>query len=98
VIGLGRAFSLMVPTLAHHPKVEIVAGTDVRADARALRARVCATAHPSAEALAGDPNVEAIYISTPHELHAAHAHWPRRTASTSWSRSRWRYRSPTAPR
>ena len=74
VIGLGRAFSLMLPTLAHHPKVEIVAGTDVRADARERFAReFAAKAHPSADALAGDPNVEAIYISTPHELHAAHA-------------------------
>ena len=74
VIGLGRAFSLMLPTLAHHPKVEIVAGTDVRADARERFAReFAANAHPSAEALAGDPNVEAVYISTPHELHAAHA-------------------------
>jgi phthalate 4,5-cis-dihydrodiol dehydrogenase len=74
VIGLGRAFSLMLPTLAHHPKVEIVAGTDVRVDARERFAREFAVnAHPSADALAGDPNVEAIYISTPHELHAAHA-------------------------
>ena len=74
VIGLGRAFSLMVPTFVHHSKVEIVAGTDVRADARERFAReFAAKAHPSADALAGDPNVEAIYISTPHELHAAHA-------------------------
>ena len=74
VIGLGRAFSLMVPTLAQHAKLEIVAGTDVRADARERFAQEFrAKAHPSAEALSEDPNVEAIYISTPHELHAAHA-------------------------
>ena len=34
VIGLGRAFSLMVPTLTQHAKLEIVAGTDVRAPPR----------------------------------------------------------------
>jgi phthalate 4,5-cis-dihydrodiol dehydrogenase len=74
VIGLGRAFSLMVPTFAHHPLVELVAGTDVRADARERFSReFAAKAHPSAKALAADPNVEAVYISTPHELHAAHA-------------------------
>jgi phthalate 4,5-cis-dihydrodiol dehydrogenase len=74
VIGLGRAFSLMVPTLAQHAKLEIVAGTDVRADARERFAQEFrAKAHPSAEALSDDPNVEAVYISTPHEFHAAHA-------------------------
>jgi phthalate 4,5-cis-dihydrodiol dehydrogenase len=74
VIGLGRAFSLMVPTLTQHAKLEIVAGTDVRADARERFAQEFrAKAHPSAEALSEDPNVEAIYISTPHEFHAAHA-------------------------
>ena len=74
VIGLGRAFSLMVPTLAQHAKLEIVAGTDARADARERFAQEFrAKAHPSAEALSEDPNVEAIYISTPHEFHAAHA-------------------------
>jgi phthalate 4,5-cis-dihydrodiol dehydrogenase len=74
VIGLGRAFSLMVPTFAQHPLVELVAATDARADARERFSReFAAKAYPSAEALAGDPNVEAIYISTPHELHAAHA-------------------------
>src|SRR6516164_3979020 len=70
VIGLGRAFSLMVPTLAQHAKLEIVAGTDVRADARERFAQEFrAKAHPSAEALSEDPNVEAIYISTPHGKH-----------------------------
>jgi phthalate 4,5-cis-dihydrodiol dehydrogenase len=74
VIGLGRAFSLMLPTLARHAKLEIVAGTDVRADACERFAReFAAKSHPNAEALADDPGVEAVYISTPHELHAAHA-------------------------
>jgi phthalate 4,5-cis-dihydrodiol dehydrogenase len=72
VIGLGRAFSLMVPTLAHHPLIELVAGADVRAEARQRFAQEFgAKAHASAEALVDDPNVDAVYISTPHELHAA---------------------------
>ena len=32
-----------------------------------------ATAHPSYEALAADPNVDAIYVSTPHPFHAENA-------------------------
>ena len=34
VAGLGRAFSLMLPTFARHPLVEVVAGTDPRPEAR----------------------------------------------------------------
>ncbi len=74
VIGLGRAFSLMVPTFARHPAIEVVAGTDVRSEARARFAQdFAARAHASAEALCEDPHVEAVYISTPHEFHAAQA-------------------------
>src|SRR5215471_14340333 len=74
VMGLGRAFSLMVPTLAHHPAIEVVAGTDVRPEARERFAHeFAARAHASAEALCEDPHVEAVYISTPHEFHAAQA-------------------------
>ena len=31
------------------------------------------TAHGSYEALAGDPNVQVVYVATPHSEHAAHA-------------------------
>ena len=42
--------------------------TQESADAFAARHGI-ATAHPSYEALAADPNVDAIYISTPHPFH-----------------------------
>ena len=42
--------------------------TQESADAYAAKYRI-ATAHPSYEALAADPNVDAIYISTPHPVH-----------------------------
>ena len=35
VAGLGRAFTLMLPTLAAHPNVELVAAADPRGEARA---------------------------------------------------------------
>jgi phthalate 4,5-cis-dihydrodiol dehydrogenase len=74
VIGLGRAFSLMVPTFARHPLVEIVAGTDLRREAREKFASdFAARAYASTDALCSDPQVEAVYISTPHELHAPQA-------------------------
>src|SRR6185436_8921647 len=30
-------------------------------------------AHPSVQALCDDPDVEAVYVATPHPMHAAHA-------------------------
>src|SRR5262245_60195447 len=74
VIGLGRAFNLMVPTFARHPLIEIVAGSDLRAEALETFARdFGARAHASAQALVEDPQVDAVYVSTPHELHAQQA-------------------------
>src|SRR3954447_12703884 len=35
IIGLGRAFTLMLPTLSRHPLVRLAAAFDPRADARA---------------------------------------------------------------
>jgi phthalate 4,5-cis-dihydrodiol dehydrogenase len=74
VAGLGRAFTLMLPTLASHPRVRLVAATDPRAEARErFRADFMGRAHESLEALCADPDVEAIYVATPHQYHAAHA-------------------------
>ncbi len=74
VAGLGRAFTLMLPTLRAHPGVELVAATDPRTEARRrFEADFGARTHDSIEALCDDPNVQAVYIATPHELHAAHA-------------------------
>jgi phthalate 4,5-cis-dihydrodiol dehydrogenase len=70
-IGLGRAFSLMVPTLQRHPLIELVAGADPRPEARTQFAWDFGRRNYSTiEELCGDREVEAIYISTPHELHA----------------------------
>lgn len=74
VAGLGRAFTLMLPTLANHSRVRLVAAADPRAEARArFRADFMGRAHESVEALCANPDVEAIYVATPHEHHAAHA-------------------------
>jgi phthalate 4,5-cis-dihydrodiol dehydrogenase len=73
VIGLGRAFTLMLPTLSAHPLVRLVAAYDPRPDARGrFAADFAATAHESAEALCSDPSVEAIYIASPHQFHVEH--------------------------
>src|SRR5215831_14272464 len=74
VAGLGRAFSVMLPTFASDPRVALVAGTDTRPEARQRFAadfstRSCA----NIEELCADPVVDAIYVATPHQYHAQHA-------------------------
>ena len=70
IAGLGRAFSLMLPTLRDDPRVEIVAGADPRPEARAqFTADFSARGHESVEVMCADPGVDAIYISTPHQFH-----------------------------
>lgn len=72
VAGLGRAFMLMLPTLAHHPRVQIVACADPRPEARIrFTADFDAPAYADFGALCDDPRVEAIYLATPHQFHAA---------------------------
>jgi len=73
VAGLGRAFVLMLPTLVRHPRVQLVAAADPRAEARARFADdFGARSYDSVEALCADPAVDAVYIATPHQFHVAH--------------------------
>ncbi|MEX0753185.1 MAG: Gfo/Idh/MocA family oxidoreductase [Xanthobacteraceae bacterium] len=73
VAGLGRAFTIMLPTLAEDDRIALVAAADPRAEARArfaedFRARTYATV----EELCADPEIDVIYVATPHQLHAQH--------------------------
>jgi predicted dehydrogenase len=71
VIGLGRAFAVTAPAFRDR-RVEVVAGADPRAEARAqFRKDYGAAVHESAEALCADPRVDLVYIATPHQFHAS---------------------------
>ncbi|CAG9262881.1 Gfo/Idh/MocA family protein [Paraburkholderia caribensis] len=73
VAGLGRAFSLMLPTFLADGRVELVAACDPRAEARQQFTKdFSAPTYADVPELAADPNVEAIYIASPHQFHAAH--------------------------
>jgi len=73
VLGLGRAFTLMLPTFNGDPRVRLVAAFDPRAAAReAFAQELGGVAHDSPEALCSDPSVEWVYVATPHQMHAAH--------------------------
>ena len=74
VAGLGRAFTLMLPTFTGDPRVALVAGADTRPEARArFAADFAARGYATVEELCADPAVEAIYVATPHQYHAEHA-------------------------
>ena len=73
IAGLGRAFTLMLPTFAADPRIELVAATDLRPEARQrFEADFGAPTYDTIEALCDDPTVEAVYVATPHQMHAAH--------------------------
>jgi phthalate 4,5-cis-dihydrodiol dehydrogenase len=73
VIGLGRAFTLMLPTFASHPRIKMVAACDPRIDARErFAAEFGAKAFENAEALCADADVQAVYVASPHQFHVDH--------------------------
>lgn len=73
VVGLGRAFTLMLPTFLQDERVRLVAAADPRSNAREMFSRdFNAPAYEALEDLCGNPDVEAVYIASPHQFHAEH--------------------------
>lgn len=71
VIGLGRGLVLTLPALRSHPRIRIAGGYDLRSDAvDKFAAEFGGIAYRSHAEMLDDPAVEAVYIATPHELHA----------------------------
>jgi phthalate 4,5-cis-dihydrodiol dehydrogenase len=71
VAGLGRGFQAMLPALAHHPRVRVVAAADPRPEARErFMQDFGGRAFGKFEELCADPQIEAVYIATPHQFHA----------------------------
>jgi phthalate 4,5-cis-dihydrodiol dehydrogenase len=72
VAGLGRAFTVMLPTFVDS-RVELIAAADPRPEARKRFAReFSAKTYGTVEDLCADPAVEIVYVATPHQHHAAH--------------------------
>lgn len=73
IVGLGRGFSVMLPSLALHPRIDVVAAADPRGEARALfEADFGGVAYDSMDEMCASSDFDAVYIATPHQLHARH--------------------------
>ena len=73
VAGLGRAFMLMLPTLARDPRVRLAAAADPRPAARArFTEDFAAPAFETVEAMCAAPGLDAIYVASPHQFHLDH--------------------------
>ena len=73
VIGLGRAFTLMLPTFQQDPRVQLVAATDPLPQAcTQFEKDFHGQVTPHAEALCVLPDIDLVYIASPHGLHAQH--------------------------
>jgi len=74
VAGLGRAFTVMLPTFTGDARIALVAAADPRAEARQrFAADFSAKSYETVEELCADPAVDAVYVATPHQFHAHHA-------------------------
>jgi phthalate 4,5-cis-dihydrodiol dehydrogenase len=74
VAGLGRAFTLMLPTFLRETRVRLIAATDPQPGAMAQFAREFGgTGYPDVAALCAAPDVDVVYVATPHQMHAEHA-------------------------
>jgi phthalate 4,5-cis-dihydrodiol dehydrogenase len=65
---------LMLPTLRSHPKVTLVSAADPRVEARTrFEAEFGGRAYADFAALCADPDVDMIYVASPHQFHAEQA-------------------------
>ena len=72
--GLGVASTQILPAISKLPFIKITAAADTRTDALArFRETYKGESFTSVEEMCASPNVEAVYIATPNQLHAEHA-------------------------
>jgi predicted dehydrogenase len=74
ILATGWIADLFVKDLQMHGHEVVAVGSRSQASADAFAAQFgIGTAHGSYEALCADPNVDAIYVATPHPMHHANA-------------------------
>ncbi len=73
IAGLGVGSTQVLPPMEAFDGIEIVGAADTRVEAlRAFEARFQGRGYETVEELAADPNVDAIWVSTPNQFHCEH--------------------------
>ncbi len=73
ILGLGRGSSGMIVALARHAAAEITGAAELRPEPRERFARDFEVpTYARAEELCAAPDVDVVYVATPHQFHAAH--------------------------
>jgi phthalate 4,5-cis-dihydrodiol dehydrogenase len=74
VCGLGRGFLLTAPALLADPRIKLTAAAEPRPEARArFAAEIGGRTYKDINGLCEDPDVDLIYVASPHPLHAQQA-------------------------
>src|SRR5574342_116467 len=73
IVGIGVGASEILPQMEAMPDIQLVAAADInRRVLSTFQHRYGAKTYDSAEKLCADPNVEAVWVSTPNKFHAPH--------------------------
>lgn len=73
IVGIGVGASEILPAMEATPQIDLVAGADINPRVlETFRKRYGARTYDSIEKLCDDPEVEAVWISTPNKFHAPH--------------------------
>jgi len=74
IAGLGQAFASTLPEILAHPYIKIVAGADLRREAREkFLADFGGPVYEDVGELCSNPEIDAVYVATPHQFHARHS-------------------------
>jgi len=73
IVGIGVGASEILPQMEQSPEFELAAAADVNPRVlETFHQRYGAKTYDSIEKLCADPDVEAVWVSTPNKFHAAH--------------------------
>src|SRR5690242_15584577 len=74
VLGLGMASGGILRSLSHMPEIELVGAVSSRQQAReTFEQQFGGRTFSTLDELCRDPEIEAVWVATPSELHAEHA-------------------------
>jgi len=74
IAGLGQAAASTLPEIRSYPHIKLTAGADLRPEARErFSTEFGVKVYQRVEDLCTNPNVDAVYVATPHQFHAQHA-------------------------